>query len=261
MSPPEPVRLLAKDSEASLSLRELLTTALRSDEPTAEQLASLSARVMPPPAASTGTPSPTSPPSGALGSGVASGAVLKVVMVGVAAVTGVVGSFQAGRLYERERPQVSAPAQVSQRAPEVAPPSPPLAPAEPEPVPSTASVPPRPPVPAPLKPSPLASSRHEPVSPPVAEPALTDAELALLDAAQRSLQRGDAAAALAELSTHATRFPNGALEQEREVLAIEALWRLGERHAARERARGFAQHFPTSSHLVRLQAILAPDSP
>lgn len=76
-------------------------------------------------------------------------------------------------------------------------------------------------------------------------PALSEA--ALLEQA-RSALASDPARALALTQQHQTRFPSGVLKQEREVIAIEALRRLGRSQAATERAGSFEQAFPDSAH-------------
>ncbi|HRG99589.1 MAG TPA: hypothetical protein PLR99_25255, partial [Polyangiaceae bacterium] len=81
------------------------------------------------------------------------------------------------------------------------------------------------------------------------------AEAALLRAAQDGL-RGDPTVALARASEHARRFPRGALTQEREAIAIEALVKLGRGAEARARADRFAKSFPGSTHQRRLDALV-----
>jgi hypothetical protein len=81
------------------------------------------------------------------------------------------------------------------------------------------------------------------------------AEVALLDRAQAALASRPADA-LASCDEHARRFPSGTLVQEREVLAIDALVRLGRRDEAEARAARFRQAFPRSGHLRRVDALL-----
>ncbi|MEO5725804.1 MAG: hypothetical protein ABI134_21245 [Byssovorax sp.] len=64
------------------------------------------------------------------------------------------------------------------------------------------------------------------------------------------------ARALDLVNRHAARFPGSALGQEREVLAIDALVRLGRSSEARARAAAFAARFPASAHLHRLEALV-----
>jgi hypothetical protein len=73
-----------------------------------------------------------------------------------------------------------------------------------------------------------------------------NAERALLDQAQRALSRGDAAAALTPLNTHARRFARGRLEEEREALAVKTLVALGRNDDARARGARFLARFPES---------------
>ncbi len=65
----------------------------------------------------------------------------------------------------------------------------------------------------------------------------------------------DPGAALALTDEHARRFPSGSLTQEREVLAIEALTRLGRTSDARARLAAFRDRFPQSPHISRLEAL------
>jgi outer membrane protein assembly factor BamD (BamD/ComL family) len=77
------------------------------------------------------------------------------------------------------------------------------------------------------------------------------ARLALVDNPARAL----------ELADHADdRFPSGALVQEREVVAIEALVQLGRQDDARERAGRFLRRFPASVYQRHLEALLGFDT-
>jgi len=58
------------------------------------------------------------------------------------------------------------------------------------------------------------------------------------------------------LDEHRARFPDGTFVQEREVLAIEALVRLGRGAEAKARADAFAHAFPTSAHRRRIAVLL-----
>jgi len=77
-------------------------------------------------------------------------------------------------------------------------------------------------------------------------------EPVLLEQARRALA-GSPATALALTNQHAARFPHGVLVQEREVIAIEALRRLGRGAEADRRATAFAQAFPGSAHQRRVE--------
>jgi hypothetical protein len=69
----------------------------------------------------------------------------------------------------------------------------------------------------------------------------------------RKVMPSQPAAALRLLEEHATRFPNGMLGPEREVLTIEALRKLGRTAEAAKRLRQFESRYPESIHLRRLQ--------
>jgi hypothetical protein len=60
--------------------------------------------------------------------------------------------------------------------------------------------------------------------------------------------------ALSLTSEHKLRFPGGVLAQEREVIAIEALRRLGKNDQASLRADEFAKNYPRSAHRYKLDA-------
>lgn len=81
------------------------------------------------------------------------------------------------------------------------------------------------------------------------------AELALLRRMQDDL-RTDPAAALETAREHERRFGPGTLAQEREVVAIDALDRLGRDAEARARAEAFRTRWPRSAHLRRIDVIL-----
>lgn len=82
------------------------------------------------------------------------------------------------------------------------------------------------------------------------------AETHLLDRAQAALREGAARTALSLCQRHAHRFPRGALREERERIAIEALLDLGRRAEAAARARAFEKRFPDSVQLPRIHALL-----
>lgn len=80
-------------------------------------------------------------------------------------------------------------------------------------------------------------------------------EVALLGRAQHELA-SDPGSALSATEEHARRYPNGALLQEREFIAIQALVRLGRRSEAVTRAAQFRSRFPESAHLRRIDILL-----
>jgi hypothetical protein len=63
-------------------------------------------------------------------------------------------------------------------------------------------------------------------------------------------------AALRVLSEHAKLYPQGALSQEREVLAVEALVNAGKLDEARARAARLEAAYPGSAHLPRVRSLL-----
>jgi hypothetical protein len=97
----------------------------------------------------------------------------------------------------------------------------------------------------------VASSTEEPGS---------AAELGLLGRAQALLDT-DAVRALALTSDHERKFPNGALVQEREVIVVDALLRLGRRADAETRAADFHRRFPASVHGRRVDVLLGVAAP
>jgi hypothetical protein len=98
-----------------------------------------------------------------------------------------------------------------------------------------------------------ASSAPSPAS---ARPSTSDltAERSLLDVARTALGRGDFANALVSADAHQKRFPKGALAEEREALAVQALAGAGRRDEARARAERFAKSFPGSILLPAVEA-------
>jgi hypothetical protein len=79
-------------------------------------------------------------------------------------------------------------------------------------------------------------------------------ERAILDIAKVALGRGDASSALTRIEEHARAFPRGALSEEREALAIQALASSGRVSEAKTRAARFAKSFPRSVLLPAIQA-------
>jgi hypothetical protein len=76
-------------------------------------------------------------------------------------------------------------------------------------------------------------------------------EVALLDAARSALAT-DPRRALTLTQEHARRFPHGALSQEREVIAIDALSKLGQTDAAKARGSDFERRYPGSAHQPKI---------
>ncbi|MFK7985251.1 MAG: hypothetical protein AB8I08_04400 [Sandaracinaceae bacterium] len=96
-----------------------------------------------------------------------------------------------------------------------------------------------------------------PAPPPALE---TDpaAELALIRQAQSALASSPREA-LAHTVSHRRRFGDGALAQEREVVAIDALTRLDRVPQARARADRFRSRWPRSAHVRRVDVLVPPE--
>jgi hypothetical protein len=84
-------------------------------------------------------------------------------------------------------------------------------------------------------------------------------ERTLIDRGRAALARGDGSAALLAIDEHARRFPNGALAEERELLAVRALAATGQRDAMHKRAAAFRQTFPDSVFLSIIDGIEKAD--
>lgn len=82
-----------------------------------------------------------------------------------------------------------------------------------------------------------------------------DAEMALLQRAQDSL-RSAPSEALARCEEHERTYRTGALAEEREVIAVDALLRLGRRSEAEARAKRFRLAHPGSGYVRRLDTLL-----
>jgi hypothetical protein len=91
-------------------------------------------------------------------------------------------------------------------------------------------------------------------------PAVSSSEArALLEA--RALVPVDPESALERIELQEERLPVSRLAQERELIAIDALLRLGRVEQARARAHSFRQKYPGSAHLRRLEALEARARP
>lgn len=85
--------------------------------------------------------------------------------------------------------------------------------------------------------------------------AAPESEVTILQRAQDEL-RSDPARSLAFCSEHAKFFADGLLAQEREVIAMDALVRLGRTEEAAARGHRFFDLHPTSSHVRRIETLL-----
>ena len=250
MTDPKP--LLLDDAIVSDELRSVLD-ARSAHEPSASDLSRLRDRLaaaLPPgtlpPSAAPGQPPPAppaaAPPAPLLSSGAAK------IAIGVALAGAIGGAIWLARDGGTSAdPSPPAPAATS-AAPAVS--SPPLLPLPvtsieaPPLVTATASM----------------SARRPSASAPLRSSADTDAlpppEAALLSRAHDELLRGAPDKALATTAEHERAHPRGALAQEREVIAIEALVALGRRDEARRRAASFHRVYPGSSHGDRIDRLV-----
>jgi outer membrane protein assembly factor BamD (BamD/ComL family) len=81
-------------------------------------------------------------------------------------------------------------------------------------------------------------------------------ELTLMERAQHALP-DDPSGALALVEEHERRFGDLLLAQEREVIAVAALSKLGRAREARARAERFIRQFPDSAHVARVRRMAA----
>jgi len=81
------------------------------------------------------------------------------------------------------------------------------------------------------------------------------AELALLKSAQLMLEKRPKLT-LALVGEHERMYAKGIFAQEREILAIEALLKIGARAEARERGERFLSSYPESAHVRRIHNLI-----
>jgi hypothetical protein len=229
----DPPRWSEAGSGAPAELRTLLREAER-DLPTARELASLAARLEP---ELSPAPSPTPGPAPVF----APRAARLLAPIGVLVLAG------AGVLVARGRSPSEEPATRPSATNVASVPAPSSVPS-PEPPAATPQATAEPSSPA----APAVTSNAPPRAPAAASAArLGEAEL--LELARRALAT-DPARALRLTERHKQNFPKGLLRQEREVIAIEALRRLGRAKAANQRAGEFEEQFPDSAHRRGVEA-------
>jgi hypothetical protein len=237
------VRWLDAGSEANDELREILRSAA-DDEPSASELTLLDARVAPlfgPTAGAGAGPSgaPSAPPrapSALAPSSSSSGRLLFRVGVGI----GVLGALGLGfSTAHRQKPERMETGLT--RAADFTPSTPAPALAQTTPIPPLAAE---------------ASAPKRAVAPAPSASAAEESEISMLDRAHTALRSGRAAEALAITRQHARAYPRGALSQEREVIAVEALMASGRRAEAESRGTAFIRRFPNSSYARRLRTVL-----
>jgi hypothetical protein len=83
-------------------------------------------------------------------------------------------------------------------------------------------------------------------------------ESAAVLSVRKTLLGGDALEALRMLDRARIAFPNGALVEEREALAVRALVASGQKELARKRGEAFLHAFPRSPHASEVRAVLGP---
>jgi hypothetical protein len=81
-----------------------------------------------------------------------------------------------------------------------------------------------------------------------------EGEVRLLEEADADLRRGDAAGALVRLGEHATKYPGGALRQEREGMNVVALCQAGRQAEGRAAAERFLSRSSKSALASRIRA-------
>ena len=79
-------------------------------------------------------------------------------------------------------------------------------------------------------------------------------ELALIERARTSVDRGQAKAALGVLKTHRRQFPKGAFLEEASALRASALCKSGRAEAAAKASATFLRRYPKSVHAGRVRA-------
>ncbi len=248
-------------SSSNARLRSLLEAG-RSEVPTDEQLSPLATQLS---AALFAAGGSSSGPVGRLASAgksvsIASTAVKVIggVVVATALIVGTVRSLSKPES-STGMPSVSAgsPPSASSDPPEaVTTPAPLEAPAE-RPSPSAVKAK-RTPEPSgveivPPIPTPTASAIPTPDPPAQAED--QEPETKVLQRAHAALA-ANPSQALALCTEHALRYPRGTLGQEREVIAIDALVRMGRRTEAASRAERFVKSYPASAHVRRLETLI-----
>jgi hypothetical protein len=236
----EPTRLRDADSGAPSRLRDLFDAAAR-DLPTPAELARLEARLQPLLGDAPAPVPPSNPgrlsPALKLGLG-----VLALGGVGMVVALSARDTEKSVRVTGTSTGSTvtSAPATSSAAPAPSAPALPPTA---------TAPLVAPPAVSAPGVRPPASAREGAPARPSSAASGLPEDRL--LEKARAAL-RQDPALSLALTREHQQRFAGGVLTQEREVIAIDALRRLGRSAEADRRAERFEQRYPGSAHQRKL---------
>ncbi|MGE0547963.1 MAG: hypothetical protein AB7O24_00720 [Kofleriaceae bacterium] len=248
----DPTRLTDPASGSSAALRDILRTAA-GDVPSATQIQGLSAKL----AAQLATPAAIGSAAGVTKAGV-------VTVRGVAKLAAVIfvaaaGGFGISALIaEHHTPPVADRAEVSTSP--VAPVTPATTPIVPMPpmIETQPALPSAPPARRERRRAPATAVASIPTTSPSPTPSPSFArdEVTLLGEAKRALAAGDGVTALELADAHATQFPSGALLEEREAIATEALVALGRTPEARARLDRFHDQFPQSGYHQRLERLV-----
>jgi hypothetical protein len=232
MSEQDPTRLREFGSGAPEGLRALFDAGA-SDLPSDAELARVAARLD----ATLAAPNGSAPNSG-LSTGAKIG-IAAAVAVGVAALVAGLGTKPAPEPPPPSSARVTPPGEVSVEEPVG------QAPSQVAPTESTPALPPS-------APSPEATrGARGPAAEAPARPA--ESEAAFLERARTALA-SNPALALSLANQHRSRYPSGVLGQEREVIAIEALKRLGRTSEAERRSSEFSNRYPGSAYRQKLDA-------
>ncbi len=123
--------------------------------------------------------------------------------------------------------------------------------------------PPTPSTEAAFSPQPLPASAIPPsaAAPSFAHASNLKAERAILDVARTALGRGDGEHALAATADHQRKFPDGALTEEREAIAVQALLLTNRDAEAEVRVARFRTKYPSSLLLPALEAATRKEAP
>ncbi len=246
MKGPEQPERLKLSSAQSPALRSLLQAA-EHDGATSDQLARLKARLPPGTAGGPGHAGPSgSPLSAATAASPLPWKATAAIIVAAALAGGgwAVLSGRASPEVPAAAPIVSCSAAESSAPPEVLTPSTPQALVMTQPSASVTIV--------------AASARPIAVQPPTASS--QPSETALLDEARRVMS-DHPGRALALLRRHRQLYPDGMLAQEREVLMVDALTRLGRSTEAQQQADQFRSAHPGSVYGDRVEKTVQSASP
>jgi len=241
---------LSKRSDSPLEQRLAgLVEGARADVGTPEQVMQLEASLLPLIGSPVPGPGPGTPAAGPTASGGGAASVGATAGIKATAIAVAVIAAAGGGLWLHST-QTPAPVPVEQRAPVSV-----VVPVEPTT--PTPSIGPE----APVEPPAMAPAPSHPSSPaggPGASketPALSEPDL--IGQAQTALA-GNPVRALSLCEKHRKQFPHGVLVQEREVLAIEALAKLGRHAQAVDRGERFMKAFPSSAHRSKIVGIIGP---